>query len=246
MEADNPLQERRLEVCDGFPALVIRQMARVRVDPLLQRPRVGTVAQHVLVVVGLEKQQLAALESLFEEPGDDASVSTDGGAVIAVVEDVGHVAHRVRRNEQHAAALLADACDSFEERCVRGIEPDVERIRGLEADLRRKEEEIDRIRRTHGNEAIYGGSYGWASAGRFHHAQSQAHRFLNCIGGYTSSFASYSTGCAQSIMPHVFGVDFLKLLYEHQDGWATIHDHTETLVMFGGINPRNSQVSMGS
>jgi biotin/methionine sulfoxide reductase len=98
---------------------------------------------------------------------------------------------------------------------------------------------------THGNEAIFGGSYGWASAGRFHHAQSQAHRFLNCIGGYVASFGSYSTGCAQSIMPHVFGVDFLTMLYEHQDGWPTIHDHTETLVMFGGINPRTPSVSMG-
>jgi biotin/methionine sulfoxide reductase len=105
--------------------------------------------------------------------------------------------------------------------------------------------EIARIRRTHGNEAIFGGSYGWASAGRFHHAQSQAHRFLNCIGGYVASFGSYSTGCAQSIMPHVFGVDFLTMLYEHQDGWPTIHDHTETLVMFGGINAKNAQVSMG-
>ncbi|WP_176083363.1 molybdopterin-dependent oxidoreductase [Martelella sp. HB161492] len=105
--------------------------------------------------------------------------------------------------------------------------------------------EIGRILREHGNEAIYGGSYGWSSAGRFHHAQSQVHRFLNSIGGYVASFGSYSTGCAQSIMPHVFGVNFLKLLYEHQDGWQTIHDHTETLVMFGGINPKNSQVSMG-
>ena len=105
--------------------------------------------------------------------------------------------------------------------------------------------EIDRVRREHGNEAIFGGSYGWSSAGRFHHAQSQVHRFLNCIGGYVASFGSYSTGCAQSIMPHVLGVNFLKLLYEHQDGWQTIHDHTETLVMFGGINPKNSQVSMG-
>jgi len=105
--------------------------------------------------------------------------------------------------------------------------------------------EIDRVRKTHGNGAIYGGSYGWGSAGRFHHAQSQLHRFLNAIGGYVASFGSYSTGCAQAIMPHVFGVDFLKLLYEHQDGWQTIHDHTETLVMFGGINPKNSQVSMG-
>lgn len=106
-------------------------------------------------------------------------------------------------------------------------------------------EEIGRIRDTHGNEAIYGGSYGWSSAGRFHHAQSQVHRFLNSIGGYVASFGSYSTGCAQAIMPHVFGVDFLKLLYEHQDGWEVIYDRVETLVMFGGINPKNAQVSMG-
>ena len=105
--------------------------------------------------------------------------------------------------------------------------------------------EIDRIRKTHGNEAIFGGSYGWSSAGRFHHAQSQVHRFLNSIGGYVASFGSYSTGCAQSIMPHVFGINFLSLLYEHQEGWHSIHDHTETLVMFGGINPKNAQVSMG-
>ncbi|HEY9265092.1 MAG TPA: molybdopterin-dependent oxidoreductase, partial [Mycobacterium sp.] len=43
--------------------------------------------------------------------------------------------------------------------------------------------ELRRVIDMHGNEAIYGGSYGWASAGRFHHAQSQIHRFLNCLGG---------------------------------------------------------------
>ncbi|MEM8731449.1 MAG: molybdopterin-dependent oxidoreductase [Pseudomonadota bacterium] len=106
-------------------------------------------------------------------------------------------------------------------------------------------QELDRVRKTHGNAAIYGGSYGWSSAGRFHHAQSQLHRFLNSIGGHVSSFGSYSTGCAQSIMPHVFGAPFLSLIYDHQDGWKTLYDHTETLVMFGGINPKNAQVSMG-
>ncbi|TDK49807.1 molybdopterin-dependent oxidoreductase [Antarcticimicrobium luteum] len=105
--------------------------------------------------------------------------------------------------------------------------------------------ELDRVRRTHGNGAIFGGSYGWGSAGRFHHAQSQVHRFLNASGGYVASFGSYSTGCAQAIMPHVFGGDFLKLLYEHQDGWPVICAHTETLVMFGGVNAKNAQVSMG-
>ena len=43
--------------------------------------------------------------------------------------------------------------------------------------------ELTRVHEKHGAAAIYGGSYGWSSAGRFHHAQSQLHRFLNTIGG---------------------------------------------------------------
>ena len=33
--------------------------------------------------------------------------------------------------------------------------------------------ELTRVKSAHGNQAIYAGSYGWSSAGRFHHAQSQ-------------------------------------------------------------------------
>lgn len=105
--------------------------------------------------------------------------------------------------------------------------------------------EIDRIRGEHGNESIFGGSYGWASAGRFHHALGQVHRFLNCAGGYVASVASYSTAAAQAIIPHVFGMNFLKLFWGNQNPWSTITEHTRLLVMFGGINPKNSQVSMG-
>src|ERR1041384_5902713 len=43
--------------------------------------------------------------------------------------------------------------------------------------------ELRRVIDTYGNEAIYGGSYGWASAGRFHHAQSQVQRFPKFLGG---------------------------------------------------------------
>ena len=53
---------------------------------------------------------------------------------------------------------------------------------------------IDETRNQIGNEAIFGGSYGWASAGRFHHAGTQVHRFLNSIGGYVSSRGTYSAG----------------------------------------------------
>ena len=56
--------------------------------------------------------------------------------------------------------------------------------------------ELERVRSNYGNQAIFGGSYGWASAGRFHHAQSQMHRFLNCIGGYTRSKFTYSFAAA--------------------------------------------------
>ncbi|MCP4874840.1 MAG: molybdopterin-dependent oxidoreductase [Gammaproteobacteria bacterium] len=105
--------------------------------------------------------------------------------------------------------------------------------------------ELKRVIAEHGNESIFGGSYGWASAGRFHHALGQVHRFLNVSGGYVSSLASYSTAAAQAIIPHVFGMHFLKLSWAFQNSWPTIAQNTKTLVMFGGINPKNSQVSMG-
>jgi len=105
--------------------------------------------------------------------------------------------------------------------------------------------ELKRVIAEHGNGSIFGGSYGWASAGRFHHALGQVHRFLNVSGGYVSSVASYSTAAAQAIIPHIFGINFLKLYWAFQNTWPTIAQHTETLVMFGGINPKNSQVSMG-
>ena len=105
--------------------------------------------------------------------------------------------------------------------------------------------ELNRIKNDFGNRAIYGGSYGWASAGRFHHSQSQLHRFLNSFGGYVSSFASYSTGAAQAIIPHVLGLNFHKITWGEINSWSLIGKHTDNLIIFGGINPKNSQVSMG-
>ncbi|HTF48666.1 MAG TPA: molybdopterin-dependent oxidoreductase, partial [Pseudonocardia sp.] len=63
--------------------------------------------------------------------------------------------------------------------------------------------ELHRVRSDYGNAAIYGGSYGWASAGRFHHAQSQLHRFLNCLGGFTRSVNTYSHGASVVVLPHI-------------------------------------------
>ena len=66
--------------------------------------------------------------------------------------------------------------------------------------------ELSRIRTDYGAAAVFGGSYGWSSAGRFHHAQSQVHRFLNtAFGGYVRSVNSYSAGASAVILPHILG-----------------------------------------
>lgn len=103
--------------------------------------------------------------------------------------------------------------------------------------------ELTRVIKTHGNEAIYGGSYGWASAGRFHHAQSQLHRFLNCIGGYTKSVNTYSFASAEVVVPHVIG-GFRNYVYR-ADSWPSIADNTELFVAFGGVPLKNGQISQG-
>ena len=47
--------------------------------------------------------------------------------------------------------------------------------------------EITRVKKNFGNGAIFGGSYGWASAGRFKHTQSQLNPFFNSIGCFVIS-----------------------------------------------------------
>ena len=103
--------------------------------------------------------------------------------------------------------------------------------------------ELNRVRNDFGNNAIYAGSYGWASAGRFHHAQSQVHRFLNCIGGYTRSVNTYSLASAEVILPHILGPLF-PLLAE-STSWPSVIENTDLLVAFGGIPLKNGQINAG-
>jgi biotin/methionine sulfoxide reductase len=103
--------------------------------------------------------------------------------------------------------------------------------------------ELARVRERHGNGAIFGGSYGWASAGRFHHAQSQAHRFLNQFGGYVRSVDSYSLGAGRALMPFV-ATSMDELNVSHSS-WDVLARHTELFVAFGGAPLKNTQVSSG-
>jgi biotin/methionine sulfoxide reductase len=110
--------------------------------------------------------------------------------------------------------------------------------------LDRLAEELGRVKRQHGEGAIFGGSYGWASAGRFHHAQSQVHRFLNTVlGGYVRSVNSYSAGASAVILPHVLGS--IDEVARHNVTWEQIVEHTDVVLAFGGMALKNTRVASG-
>jgi biotin/methionine sulfoxide reductase len=103
--------------------------------------------------------------------------------------------------------------------------------------------ELRRVYTTYGAGAVFGGSYGWSSAGRFHHAQSQVHRFLNTLGGYVRSVNSYSAGAASVVLPHILG--------KYDDAgrrdvlWSDITQYTDLVIAFGGMAAKNAMVSGG-
>jgi biotin/methionine sulfoxide reductase len=105
-------------------------------------------------------------------------------------------------------------------------------------------DELIRAHETAGPSSIYGGSYGWASAGRFHHAQSQVHRFLNLSGGYTPSTDSYSYAAMARIVPHVLGITAEQHMLSFPT-WTDIAEDVDLVVAFGGLPAKNGQVNPG-
>src|SRR3954451_3526421 len=112
----------------------------------------------------------------------------------------------------------------------RGTEPFVEVSWERAIDL--VSAELARVYAEHGPSAVYGGSYGWASAGRFHHAQSQIHRFLNILGGYVAAWSDYSYGASGVLLPHVVGN--AGDIRASSTSWNVISRTTGLFLSFGG------------
>ncbi|WP_424137821.1 molybdopterin-dependent oxidoreductase [Roseomonas chloroacetimidivorans] len=104
-------------------------------------------------------------------------------------------------------------------------------------------EEVSRVRAEHGNAAIFGGSYGWSSAGRFHHARSQLQRFLGLGGGFTTQVTNYSYGAGMTLMPHVLGTN--DVVQGPVTDWRSIAKHARLMLCFGGLPLKNGFVTAG-
>ena len=103
--------------------------------------------------------------------------------------------------------------------------------------------ELARVRESFGATAILGGSYGWSSAGRVHHARSLLRRFLFLGGGCVDQAGNYSFGAAQYLLPRVIGT-FQPVVGEITD-WSSIVGHTRFILAFGGLATKNGQVTSG-
>ncbi|MEM6421341.1 MAG: molybdopterin-dependent oxidoreductase, partial [Pseudomonadota bacterium] len=103
--------------------------------------------------------------------------------------------------------------------------------------------ELSRVHEAHGAGSIFAGSYGWASAGRTHHAQSLLKRFLNTQGGFVPSDGNYSYHAALKLMPHIVGP--FRAHVAQSTRWSVIARHSELVVMFGGVPMRNTQIGDG-
>ena len=103
--------------------------------------------------------------------------------------------------------------------------------------------EVDRVRQAHGNTAIFGGSYGWSSAGRFHHARTQLHRCLNAAGGFTGQLTNYSYAAGMTLMPHIVGSN--DCITGPATDWPSIIANARVLLCFGGLPLKNGEVCSG-
>jgi biotin/methionine sulfoxide reductase len=103
--------------------------------------------------------------------------------------------------------------------------------------------ELKRVASQFGNNAIFAGSYGWSSAGRFHHAQGQLRRFMNAIGGHVAHLGTYSLGAARTLLPRIL-MD-MDVMRSQQTAWVSLEQHCELMVAFGGVPTKNAQVNAG-
>ncbi|WP_290691521.1 MULTISPECIES: molybdopterin-dependent oxidoreductase [unclassified Haematobacter] len=187
----------------------------------------------ILVDGGVDDGRIVGVEPY----GDDPSPSP----IIASVPDWAKPERRILRPMAREGWLAAKRAGRVPDGLGRGSE----RFVPLDWDeaLTLAAGEIDRVRLDHGSDAIFAGSYGWTSCGRFHHAPSLLKRMLNLVGGYTGHVDTYSVAAGPVILRHVLGSE--DACAGRANTLDSVAEHTETLVVFGALTPRTAQNEAG-
>lgn len=101
-------------------------------------------------------------------------------------------------------------------------------------------DELKRVQKKHGPDAIFRGCLGWQSAGAIHMHYNNHKRLLNLSGGFVDKINTYSTGAIRVIMPYVTGssTGFYK-----PSSWHTTIKNVDTLVIWGADPYVTNQIS---
>ncbi|HEY8611168.1 MAG TPA: molybdopterin-dependent oxidoreductase [Roseomonas sp.] len=158
------------------------------------------------------------------------------GTLIEGVPDLVHAPCRIDRPHVREGWLRGERRGALRGR-DRFVPVSWDRVTRLVAD------EVARTRAEHGDASILGGSYGWSSAGRFHHARSQLHRFLGLGGGFTAQVTNYSYGAGMTLMPHVLGTN--DPVTGPVTDWHSITRNARLMLCFGGLPLKNGLVTAG-
>ncbi|RLA05330.1 MAG: trimethylamine-N-oxide reductase TorA [Gammaproteobacteria bacterium] len=94
--------------------------------------------------------------------------------------------------------------------------------------------ELKRVIKEHGNSAILTSiSSAYLTSGRINYEGACMSRLANLMGGFTDCVSEYSTGAAQTIMPHITGSTDV---YAQQTSWKTVMENTEVII-FWAVDP---------
>lgn len=101
-------------------------------------------------------------------------------------------------------------------------------------------EELKRVKKQYGNQAIFGGSNGWRCAGMLHDPQRLLKRFLTGFGGFVNETGGYSWPSSKAILPIVLGSN------DAATGKLTTYNNiiknTKFLVLWGSAPLRNGEI----
>ena len=191
----------------GGPRLRHHDRLRRRVQPPTDRVRHELILRALVMVTRDDGEHGMTLVPSSSHWGAFSAVVADGEVVEVVAHPadpdpsplLGNIAGALRHPARASRGRRSAAAGS---RTGRARRPAAATTRSSRSSGTRRSTwspaSCGRVRDQHGNEAIFGGSYGWASAGRFHHAQSQLHRFLNLHRRlHLDRSTRYSTGASR-------------------------------------------------